>query len=180
MNITKARIIKRSETILSPWTKLITKDVEFSPGTPAEVYHCFVPPDYITIIAETPGKLIPIVRQFRPAVEEYTWELPAGLLKEGESPVQGCIRELKEETGLDALTVTYLGQYYPDTGRLGNVLHLCHIETTDPDPDFVPETGMDMKCISMDELKRLIISGTFKHQLHIAALTLLELHRTRE
>lgn len=172
----KARILKRSETILSPWVRLVTKEVEFSPGQPVEIYHCVAPPDYITILAETPGKLIPIVRQYRPAIETYTWELPAGLLKEGEDPVQGCIRELKEETGLTAESVTYLGQYYPDTGRLENSLHLCHIKTSEPDPSFVPESGMKTNYVSMNELKDLIRSGEFKHQLHIAAITLLELH----
>jgi len=40
-----------------------------------------------------------IIEQYRPPVEKYVIELPAGLIDEGESPEQAAIRELEEETG---------------------------------------------------------------------------------
>lgn len=40
-----------------------------------------------------------LIRQFRPPVNRVTVEFPAGLIDEGESPVQAALRELKEETG---------------------------------------------------------------------------------
>ena len=172
----KARILKRSEKIISPWVRLIEKEVDFSHGEPPEVYYSLAPPDYITIFAETPDNRIPVVRQYRPAVEAYTWEFPAGLLEEGEDPVQGSIRELREETGLEAHSARYIGSYYPDTGRLDNTLHICHIKTSEPNPDFVPETGMDVTFVSGDELHRLIVTGEFRHLLHIAVIALIELH----
>jgi ADP-ribose pyrophosphatase len=39
------------------------------------------------------------VRQFRPALEAFSWELPAGLVDPGES-LDRARRELAEETGL--------------------------------------------------------------------------------
>ena len=45
--------------------------------------------------AEQPGRLL-LLRQPRSA----GWGLPAGLLQRGERPVDGCARELAEETGL--------------------------------------------------------------------------------
>ncbi len=42
------------------------------------------------------------MRQYRPAVERFTWELPAGLLDEGETPADAFRRELMEETGYPA------------------------------------------------------------------------------
>ncbi|MFC1574219.1 NUDIX hydrolase [Candidatus Latescibacterota bacterium] len=172
----KARILKRSEKILSPWVRLIEKEVDFSRGGSPEIYYSLAPPDYITIFAETPGNLIPVVQQYRPAVEAYTWEFPAGLLEEGEDPVQGSIRELREETGLEAVSSKYIGSYYPDTGRLDNTLHICHIKTTEPDPDFTPEPGMDVTFVNRDELHHLIVTGEFRHLLHIAVISLIEMH----
>ena len=40
-----------------------------------------------------------LVRQFRPPVDSFTIELPAGLVDKGETPEQAALRELKEETG---------------------------------------------------------------------------------
>lgn len=42
-----------------------------------------------------------LVRQYRVSIDDYLYELPAGLVDEGESYAQAGARELKEETGLD-------------------------------------------------------------------------------
>jgi len=40
-----------------------------------------------------------LVEQFRPPVQNYTLEFPAGLIDESETPEQAALRELREETG---------------------------------------------------------------------------------
>lgn len=155
---------------VSPWVCVVRKEVEFGLSRQTEVYHCLSQPDYVAILARTRGGLIPIVQQYRPAVEAYTWELPAGLLEHGEDPGDACRRELKEETGLEAESVTYLGSYYADTGRLENHLHAFYILTPDPDPTFVPEAGISVKFVTAAMLRQYIISGQFRHQLHLGLL----------
>lgn len=41
-----------------------------------------------------------MLRQFRYPLNAYLYELPAGLVEEGETPKESAIREMKEETGL--------------------------------------------------------------------------------
>src|SRR5665647_350492 len=92
--------IKARRTIdISPWMHVIEREVEFSPGSPLELYHAVGQQDYIAIVALTPDGRIPIVRQYRPALEQFTWELPAGLVDKGEAAAETCRRELLEETG---------------------------------------------------------------------------------
>ncbi|KNZ79371.1 hypothetical protein J132_10336 [Termitomyces sp. J132] len=43
-----------------------------------------------------------VIEQYRPPVDKYIIELPAGLIDEGETPEQAAIRELEEETGFKA------------------------------------------------------------------------------
>ena len=164
--------ISRSETVISPWVRLVTKTVQAAPGRAPEVYHCLAQADYVTILARTPDGRIPIVQQYRPTVEALTWELPAGLQDSGETPEDTCRRELREETGLAVRSIRNLGVYYPDTGRLENHLHVFWVEASEPDPGFVPEPGMAVELVSFDTLQSYVHAGRFRHQLHIGALAL--------
>ena len=173
----RANITHRSATRVSPWVSLVSKTVAFSPGGSSEVYHCLAQPDYVSVFARTRGGLIPIIRQYRPAVEAYTWELPAGLLEPGELPDAACRRELKEEAGLDVVQLTPLGSYYADTGRLENRIHAFFALTSDPDPAFTPEPGLSVSFVETKTLREYILNGQFSHQLHLALLALVSVRR---
>lgn len=59
-------------------------------------------PEGIAIYAirkENPQQLV-MIRQFRYPLNDYMYEIPAGLVDAGEKPEQSAIREMKEETGL--------------------------------------------------------------------------------
>ena len=43
-----------------------------------------------------------LVRQYRLPAQQYLWELPAGRVDPGETPLQAAKRELMEETGYRA------------------------------------------------------------------------------
>jgi len=170
------KIRSRRITTLSPWTTVIAREIEFSRAAPAQVYHAVGQADYIAIVARTPTGRIPIVRQYRPAIEDFTWELPAGLIDDGEDPARGCRRELLEETGFPARSVHRLGETAPCTGRLSNRIHSFFVETGERAAKFEPERGIAVKLVKPAELARMIRNGEFVSQLHIGALLLAELH----
>ena len=123
-------------------------------------------------VARTPEKKILIVRQFRPAVEQFTWELPAGMVDQGETPVDCCRRELLEETGYPARTMHALGSYAPDTARLSNTVHSFFVETGPRSGEPAAEEGIEVKLVTPHELTALILAGEFTLQLHVGALLL--------
>jgi ADP-ribose pyrophosphatase len=60
-----------------------------------------------------------LVRQFRLPAGKYLWELPAGRLDEGETPLQAARRELIEETGYRARRWDKLVAFWPSPGYVG-------------------------------------------------------------
>lgn len=165
--------IKSRRTIpVSPWMQVIEREVAFTPDAAPELYHAVGQQDYIAIVALTPEGTIPIVRQYRPAQERFTWELPAGLVEPGEDAAETCRRELLEETGYPARAVHALGRYAPCTARLSNQVHTFFVETGERAEGQAVEAGIEHRLVTLKELGGLILSGDFVLQLHIGALLL--------
>ena len=90
--------IKTEITYATPWFQIAGKTMREG----EEPYYSLRLPDYAAVVAITAEERIVIVRQFRPAVERYTLELPSGLIDPGETPAEAARRELLEETGYEA------------------------------------------------------------------------------
>jgi len=162
---------ERKLSVLSPWVKVMARTVDFGGGR-VETYHAIDQADYIAIVAVTPDFRIPLVRQYRPALERFTCELPAGMVDAGESPAETCARELREETGLIARRIHALGTHAADSARLGNAIHSFLVETEDAQPIAPPESGITVELVSFERLRMLILAGEFDLQFHVAAVGL--------
>lgn len=69
------------------------------------------------------GKLL-LIRNRRFAVERTLLELPAGTLELGEDPAGCAARELEEETGHRAASLTALLAFYPSPGMSSERMHV--------------------------------------------------------
>lgn len=63
------------------------------------------------ILKDEPGKIV-LIKQFRYPLNDYLYELPAGLIDEGEDANKAAVREMKEETGLCFEPYTGGNAYY--------------------------------------------------------------------
>ena len=65
-----------------------------------------------------------LMRQFRPAIGQYLYELPAGTLERGETPIACARREIAEEIGFRAKIFQKLGFIYPVPGYSTEIIFI--------------------------------------------------------
>lgn len=124
------------------------------------------------------GRIV-LVRQYRYAVDERVWELPAGRIDPGETPEAGARRELEEEVGYAARAMELLSVFYTTPGFCDERMHVyrasaLHPVPARPEEDERIETGT----FTLDEARAMIRRGEIREGKTLVAL-LLECERRR-
>ncbi|HAJ56301.1 MAG TPA: ADP-ribose pyrophosphatase [Candidatus Omnitrophica bacterium] len=73
-------------------------------------------PGAVLIVPFLEKNKIVLLKQFRPVINDYLYELPAGTLNAGESPLACAGREIIEEAGFRARKLILLGAIFPVPG----------------------------------------------------------------
>ena len=82
-----------------PWLTARRDHVKLPTGTEIPEYYILEYPDWVNVIAITnKGKFV-MIRQYRHGIRETRYELCAGVIDAGETPLEAAKRELYEETG---------------------------------------------------------------------------------
>ena len=110
--------------------QVILDDIELPDGKKSKrevVNH----PGGVAVAALDENNNLLFVKQFRYPYKEIVFELPAGKLEKGMSPLENGKRELLEETGAVGYSYISLGQVYPSPGYTNEIIHLyaCKIKS---------------------------------------------------
>ena len=81
-------------------------------------------PGSAVMMAVDEKERILLVKQFRLPAEKDLWELPAGRIDPGETPLQAAKRELREETGYSAKKWVKLISYWASPGYVAEKMNL--------------------------------------------------------
>lgn len=108
------------------------------------------------------NKLV-IIKQFRVPLNDYVYELPAGLIDSGEDFETTVKRELKEETGLDLIEIDYdktKKKAYISTGMTDESAALVYCSCSgEISKDYLEaDEDIEVFLLSKEEAKRLIES----------------------
>ena len=106
--------------------RVVQVDVEdvTLPNGHVSTYEFVRHPGGSAVVALDDQRRVCLLRQWRPAMNEWVWELPAGKRDHGEDPAETARRELAEEAGRVATRWTDLGSNYPSPGVFCEVLYL--------------------------------------------------------
>ena len=120
-------------------------------------------PGGVAILALDEENNVTLVQQYRYPFHQVLLELPAGKLDAGEDHRPAAIRELSEETGLEAGELTYLGCLLASPGFCTERLHMYLARglrqgETHPDEDEFLESGR----LPLPELVEQVMRGEIK------------------
>ncbi|MFB7155502.1 MULTISPECIES: NUDIX domain-containing protein [unclassified Lysinibacillus] len=116
-------------------------------------------PGAVAVIAVTDeGKLV-LVEQYRKALERSIVEIPAGKLEPGEEPVVTARRELEEETGYGAQSLTYLQAFATSPGFADEIIHLFvakDLYTIENKADLDEDEFVELVEVSLEEAGQMV------------------------
>jgi ADP-ribose pyrophosphatase len=125
----------------------------------------------VATLAVSADERVILVRQYRYAVDEALWELPAGRLDVGETPEQGARRELIEEVGLEAYQVEPLAVFYTTPGFCDELMHVFRasgLRQVPPRPE--DDERLEPRWFSLDEALAMIARGEIREGKTLVAL----------
>lgn len=127
-------------------------------------------PGGASILCVVDGKAV-LVKQFRYAYGEELYEIPAGKLEKGEDPAAAAKRELEEETGLIAGSLTLLTVLYPSPGYTNEKLYIyeaADVRTGEKHPDS--DEFLNVEYIPFTEACNMVARGEIRDAKTVCAL----------
>ncbi|TVR15377.1 MAG: NUDIX hydrolase [Planctomycetota bacterium] len=180
------RITAASCVYENPWTRVIEEHLDSAQGEKG-LYAYFAPVDcavVVPVLGKGAGAHVHLVRQWRQAYRQYTWELPCGRLDAGETPLQAGQRELAEECGLHGGSWEVLGQWLHSDARVAGTSHCFVVRNPQtlarpPEKDR-SEKDLQSHAVGLDQLWRMLDDGSICQVTTVAALLRLRLYMLDE
>jgi 8-oxo-dGTP pyrophosphatase MutT (NUDIX family) len=133
-------------------------------------------PDWCNIVALTPGGQLVLVNQFRQGSDDFSLEVPGGVMGGGEDPVAAALRELREETGYTGARVRLLGRVHPNPAIQSNRCHLVLVEAAERTAaqEWDQDEEIEVVTAPVADVLAWARSGRITHALTLNALFLFE------
>jgi ADP-ribose pyrophosphatase len=168
------------EVYRNPWLRLREDEILRSNGKRG-IYGVVDKEDCAIILPIDQGRIW-LVEQFRYTIQERALELPQGGWEMRiENPEELARAELKEELGLDAKEMTYLGTLWIAYGFANQKQHVflaSGLAPTEKEPD-PEEHDLIPHCVPVAEFERMMLSGVIRDSCTLSAWGLYLLWKTR-
>jgi ADP-ribose pyrophosphatase len=152
------------------FTELFCDEVQLPNGNSATreyINH----PGAATVLPFIDKENIVLVKQYRYAIGKVTYEIPAGKIDAGETPIECITRELEEETGYIAKKFELLLSFYPTAALSNELLHIFsafNLEEGNFNPD--EDEFVDKEIVNFKSALDMIKDGQIKDSKTIISL----------
>ncbi len=168
----KWEVLKSEYLFREPWLTARRDHVKLPSGAELEKYYVLEYPEFCNVIAITKdGKMI-LERQYRHARGLVGYEIPAGCVEEGETPLQAAKRELYEETGYVGGEWKQILSICPNTSACNNCSHSFLAVGVEPTGSQHLEATEDIKVylVPPTEVLQMLLRDEFQQAMMAAAL----------
>ena len=168
----KWTILKSEYLIRRPWLTARRDHVRFPDGRENPEYYVLEYPDWVNVIAITNDGQFVMERQYRHALGRTNYELPCGVMEQGEEPLEAIKRELLEETGYGGGEWQHLMDISANSSTMNNMTH-CFLATgvekiSEPHLDATEE--LEVYLLSREKVWELLKTNQFVQALMVAPL----------
>ena len=171
------KTLKSSLVYENRWMKVREDKIRRSGGTEG-IYGVVDKPDFVAIVP-IEDNMIHLVQQYRYPVKQRYWEIPQGSWEVNPEAdhAEVAAGELREETGLTAKNLQYVGHLFQAYGYSNQGFHIylaTNFEAGTQQLD-VEEEGLITKAFTIEDFEAMITTGEIKDATTVSAYGLIKL-----
>ena len=155
-----------------PWLTVRHDKVRLPDGRINPEFYVLEYPDWVNIIAITENGEFVMERQYRHGLDKTCYEIAAGVVENGETPLEAARRELEEETGYGGGDWKELMLISGNPSTTSNLTHCFlaegvkkvsaqHLDSTE---------DLSVCLLSLDQVRQLLVSDKIRQALMAAPL----------
>lgn len=168
----KWKIIKSEYLFRRPWLTVRRDCVELPDGRQNPEFYVMEYPDWVNVIALTEDGKFVMERQYRHGLGNTCFEIPAGVIEKGETPLEAAKRELMEETGYGDGEWSKIMTVSGNSSTTNNLSHCFVAKGVKKIGSQNLDSTEDLQIVLMDEaeVKDLMVNDQIRQSLMAAPL----------
>lgn len=169
----KWKVLKSEHILrLGQWLSVRQEEVQLPSGTVVPTWFVLEFPNWINVIAITKDGEMVMEDQYRHALGETHYELVAGVIDPGETPLEAAKRELSEETGYEGGEWELYMTLSPNPTNHNNLSYTFLARGVEKTREQHQERTEDIRVhvMKQEEVRTLLERGEIVQALHAAPL----------
>lgn len=174
-----ARWVVHSERAIyeSRWVTVGMADISQPSGDRFEHHTVTLPPAAMAVVLDDAGDHVLLSWRHRFVPDVWNWELPAGLLDEGETLEETVVREIEEETGFRPRSVEHLVTFEPMIGTARSQHHVYLVRGVKRVTELTELNEGTFEWVPLADVPeligkgRIVSSGSLVGLLHVLAIS---------